>query len=97
MLAGLYFFFKKKLGTLALLCGVAFAFKYFSLFLFVPRAAAGGEANSNDPDTCPAPRLADIGGDAAVPMAPAFRTGVRGFSVTSYVFQAAWPEDVAPR
>lgn len=36
VLAGLYFFFKKRLGAFALLCGVAFTFKYFSLLLFLP-------------------------------------------------------------
>jgi hypothetical protein len=36
VLIGLHFYFKKNLSTFALLCGVAFTFKYFALLLFLP-------------------------------------------------------------
>ncbi len=89
VLLGLYFYFKKDLTAFALLCGAAFTFKYFALIIFLPLLLL---AEKRIPTILTRagmfllPALLEV-----VPYLPsqAFREGVFGTPVASYVLGPA--------
>jgi len=86
VLIGVYYYFKKDLLVFALLCGLAFTFKYFSLFVFLPLLLLMEKripAILARAALFAAPALLEL---ALYIWSPAFRSGVLGTPVASYIW-----------
>lgn len=86
VLAGLFYYFTKRMKLFLLFFGISFTFKYFPLYIFIPLLLLI-EKRPFKLLSCLAfsfiPLIAEI---LFYSHSPAFRTGVGGFGAMSYIF-----------